>query len=127
MGVVESMAMGLPWKERGRWSVCWVGSVSGCWVGSVSGCWVLPWKGRGRESADQCSEEGVLPWKGRGSVLWRKVLLGLAVERKRIGALNRRSVSWEEDNGRIVSGFFLWFWFWLYFFFVLSLVLFFFF
>ena len=29
------------------------------------------------------------------------------MERKRIGALNRRSVSWEEDNGRIVSGFFL--------------------
>ena len=39
------------------------------------------------------------------------------MERKRIGALNRRSVSWEEDNGRIVSGFFLWFWFWFYFFF----------
>ena len=49
------------------------------------------------------------------------------MERKRIGALNRRSVSWEEDNGRIVSGFFLWFWFWFFFFFVFSLVLFFFF
>ena len=25
------------------------------------------------------------------------------MERKRIGVLNRRSVSWEEDNGRSVS------------------------
>ena len=46
MGVVGSMAMGLPWKGRGR--------------GSVSGCWVLPWKGRGRGSVDRCSEEGVI-------------------------------------------------------------------
>ena len=52
MGAVGSMAMGLPWKGRGRGSVCW--------VGSVSGCWVLPWKGRGKESVDRCSEEGVV-------------------------------------------------------------------
>ena len=57
MGMVGSVAMGLPWKGRGRGSVCW--------VGSVSGCWVLPWKGR-----------------GRGSVCWVGSL-GLAMERKR--------------------------------------------
>ena len=52
MGVVGSMAMGLPWKGRGRGSVCW--------VKLVSGCWVLPWKGRGRGSVDRCSKEGVV-------------------------------------------------------------------
>ena len=68
MGLVGSVAMGLPWKGRGRGSVCW--------VGSVSSCWVLPWKGR-----------------GRGSVCWVGSL-GLAVERKwqRIGEGRRSGI-----------------------------------
>ena len=63
MGMVGSVAMGLPWKGRGRGSVCWVGSLDLAVeknqprsVGSDCGrvfVWeeglVLPWKGKGRE------------------------------------------------------------------------------
>ena len=79
MGVVGSMAMGLPWKGRGRGSVCW--------VGSVSGCWVLPWKGRGRGSFVANRRIGALKKVSLGLAVERKRqkigLLGLAVERKR--------------------------------------------
>ena len=65
MGMVGSVAMGLPWKGRSKGSVCW--------VGSISSCWVLPWKGRGRGSFVANRWIGAL----------KKVSLGLAVERKR--------------------------------------------
>ena len=79
MGMVGSVAMGLPWKGRGRGSVCW--------VGSVSGCWVLPWKGRGRGSVCWVGSLGLVvekKWQriGEGMSGIVKGSLGLAVEKK---------------------------------------------
>ena len=109
MGMVGSMAMGLPWKGRGRGSVCW--------VGSVSGCWVLPWKGRGRGSFVANRWIGALKKVSLGLAMERKRqrigLLGLAVERKRqrIDLLERKrqrigllGLVVERERQRIVCG-----------------------
>ena len=110
MGMVGSVAMGLPWKGRGRGSVCWVGSLGqivgsccgkeeaedrslGLIVGSCRGSC------RGKEEAEDRSvgsDRWVLPWRrkvggrsgGRKGLAvgkkWQRIgLLGVAVERER--------------------------------------------
>ena len=79
MGMVGSVAMGLPWKGRSRGSICW--------VGSVSGCWVLLWKGRGRGSVcwvESGKRRRIGPLGLAVERKWQRIgMLGVAVERKR--------------------------------------------
>ena len=77
MGMVGSVAMGLPWKGRSRGSVCWVGSGKRRRIGPLGLAVERKWQRIGLLGV------AVERKRQRISLLGWIGLLGLAVERKR--------------------------------------------